>query len=136
MRKKKLAAKIDSLQKKGQRRAYVKGPLRNSKKEAHADLSKAQKGATDSTGVVRGLAAARRLDPRSKTDTKILDRLKTLAKPNDDAVLHSSDATDATTTHAFACAVPPTSDGEWVEPSTKRACSTSSTSTQLLLFDM
>ena len=66
LRKKKLAAKIDSLQKKGnKRRGYAKGPLRNSKQEAHAVSSKAQKGATDSTGVVRGLAAVHRLDPRS-----------------------------------------------------------------------
>ena len=96
--------------------------MQNSKKEAHADSPKAQKGATDSTGVVQGLAAERRLDPRSTTDTKMKDRLKSLAKPNDDAVshssdatLHSSDATDATTSNAFACAVPPTSDGEWAE---------------------
>ena len=57
VRQQQLAAKTGSLQKichKSQ--AYANRQLRNTKKEAHADLSKAQEGTTDSTDVVRTLA--------------------------------------------------------------------------------
>ena len=77
--KQKLAAEIGSLQQKRRKwRARAKGkegrehaPLRDTKKEALVDLSKAREGATDATDVARGLAAVRGLAARqSKTSPK------------------------------------------------------------------
>ena len=76
--KQKPGAEIGSLQQLGQKwRAYATGkegreytPLRNTKEEALADLTKARENAIDSTDVARGLAAVRSKKLAAKTACK------------------------------------------------------------------
>ena len=75
--KQKPGAEVGSVQQLGQKwRACAKGkegreytPLRNTKEEALADLTKARENAIDSTDVARGLAAVRKEKLDAKSDS-------------------------------------------------------------------